>query len=193
MNIDMELGDTGLILSECRKRGVLRNQTAYILATAYWETARTMKPVKEAYWLPETWRKKNLRYYPWYGRGYVQLTWEANYQKMEALLGLDLTSNPDVVMSPYIAVEILVTGMLEGTFTGKALGQYVTLHKSDYRNARRVVNGTDKAGEIATIAREYEKVLLDRGYGVELPKKSRQTFMTVLSALLARIFGGPSV
>ena len=66
--IDMDLGDTRLILSACMQQGLLRNQAAYVLATAYWETNRTMKPVEEAYWLSEEWRRKNLRYYPWHGQ-----------------------------------------------------------------------------------------------------------------------------
>ena len=72
--IDMNLGDTGLIVATCGQQGLLRNQAAYTLATAYWETNRTMKPVEEAYWLSDAWRKANLRYYPWHGRGYTQTT-----------------------------------------------------------------------------------------------------------------------
>lgn len=164
---DMNLGDTSLILEECQKQGLLRNQTAYVLATAYWETAHTMKPVREAFWLSESWRSSNLRYYPWYGRGYVQITWEANYERMGQRLGLDLTSDPDVVMREDVAVKILVTGMCEGLFTGKRLDEYVTLKASNYRGARRVVNGTDKASAIAELAREYEAELKAIGYGVE--------------------------
>src|SRR5438045_92240 len=52
---------------------------AYGLATAWHETAAQMQPVREAYWLSEDWRKANLRYFPWYGRGFVQITWQANY------------------------------------------------------------------------------------------------------------------
>src|SRR4029079_15992876 len=54
---------------------------AYMLATAFQETNQTMQPVREAYWLSEEWRRRNLRYYPFYGWGYVQLTWEANYRR----------------------------------------------------------------------------------------------------------------
>jgi hypothetical protein len=45
----------------------LLNQVAYQLATVHWETNRTFEPVREAYWLSEEWRKRNLRYYPFYG------------------------------------------------------------------------------------------------------------------------------
>lgn len=169
MSVDMNLGETALIVSECQKRGLLRNQAAYVLATAFWETARTMEPVREAFWLSEDWRKKNLRYYPWYGRGFVQITWEANYVRMGNRLNVDLTSDPDVVMDPAMSAQILVIGMVEGLFTGKKLADYITLQASNYRGARRIVNGTDKAGPIAEIAKEYEDALVRQGYGVEKP------------------------
>lgn len=162
---DMDLGDTRLIISECEKNGLARNQIAYVLATAFWETAHTMKPVREAYWLSEDWRKKNLRYFPWYGRGYVQLTWERNYVHAGERLGLDLTSEPDVVMQPEISARILVVGSLEGWFTGRKLGDYLTDTKTDFVNARRIINGTDKAKAIALIAREYEAEIGFAGIG----------------------------
>lgn len=161
MTIDLNLGDTQLILSKCRKHRLSLEQTAYVLATAYWETARTMKPVREAYWLSESWRRNNLRYYPWYGRGYVQLTWEDNYKRASQKLNLDLTTDADAVMEPEVSAEILVVGMLEGWFTGKRLSQYINNDTTDYVNARRIVNGTDRAREIADLAKQYE-VLLDK-------------------------------
>jgi hypothetical protein len=49
-------------------------QIAYVLATVEWETAKTFKPVKEAFWKDEQWRRTNLGYHPNNGRGYGQLT-----------------------------------------------------------------------------------------------------------------------
>ena len=158
MKVDFNLGHTKLIVSACMRFGLLRNQAAYVLATAYWETAHTMEPVREAFWLSEDWRKKNLRYYPWYGRGFVQLTWERNYHKAGAELGVDLTTDADKVMQPEISAEILVVGSRDGWFTGKRLDDYITLQRSNYRGARRIINGTDKAAAIAEIARESELV-----------------------------------
>ena len=43
MNLD--LGDTRLLIEACKTHGLLRNQAAYVLATAYHETAHTMKPL----------------------------------------------------------------------------------------------------------------------------------------------------
>ena len=170
--MDLNLGYTQKIIEVGKKHGLLRNQLAYVLATAYWETARTMKPVKEAYWVKnaEAWRKKNLRYYPWYGRGFVQLTWHQNYIRAGKELGLDLTTNPDKVMEPDISAEILVVGSKEGWFTGKKLTDYITVSKSDFFGARRIINGTDKARAIAEIAIEYNKDLKNIGYGESQPR-----------------------
>ena len=164
--MDLHHGDTQLIVSECVKRKCTCKQAAYILATARWETNHTMKPVEEAYWLSDAWRKKNLRYYPWHGRGYVQLTWERNYIHAGKQLDRDLTTSPKAVMQADIAAEILVVGSLEGWFTGKKLGDYLTEETTDYIGARRVINGTDKAQSIATLAAKYEAALVASGYGV---------------------------
>ncbi len=67
---------------------------AYMLATAFHETASKMEPVREAFWLSEDWRRSHLSYYPYYGRGYVQLTHTANYKKAGDDIGVDLVTNP---------------------------------------------------------------------------------------------------
>lgn len=167
MGVDLSLGYTRQILSAAMRNGLRRNEAAYVLATAFWETAHTMEPVREAFWLSDDWRERNLRYYPWYGRGFVQMTWERNYHRASAELGLDLTSDPDKVMDPDISAEILVIGARDGWFTGKKLSDYLTPQESNYRGARRIINGTDKAAAIAEIAREYEAALLADGYGPE--------------------------
>ena len=151
--MDLTLGHTRLLVGECERQGLLRNQCAYVLATAYWETARTMKPVVEAFWKTDAWRRKNLRYYPWHGRGFVQLTWEKNYRRAGRETGAPLDKNPDAALQPDIAAAIIVSGMREGWFTGQKLADHVTLQRSDFDNARRIVNGKDRAGEIAAIAR----------------------------------------
>lgn len=167
--IDLKLGHTELILDVCRSTGVLRNQAAYILATARWETNHTMQPVVEAYWLSETWRANNLRYYPWHGRGFVQLTWQKNYIKAGKELNVDLISNPDKALDPVIAARVLVVGSMQGWFTGKCIPDYITLRKSDFTGARRVINGTDKAAQIAGLAKDYDAVLRVAGYGDTAP------------------------
>ena len=100
------------------------------------------------------------------GMGFVQLTWRRNYEHAGKKLGVDFVANPKLLLKPEHAATILVLGMDEGWFTGKKLSDYITLQKSDFTGARRIVNGTDKAAEIARIARAYDADLKAEGYGV---------------------------
>ena len=146
-----------IIRAECVKQGIVDNdQIAYVLATAEWETNHTWLPVKEAYWTSEAWRKKHLRYYPYFGRGFVQLTWGTNYAKFGKLLGVDLNKHPDLALYPAYAVFILVYGFKHGTFSGKKLSDYVRKNRRfDFVGARHCINGSDKAHTIASMALEY--------------------------------------
>lgn len=162
----MDLGYTRLIVEECRKVGLLRNQCAYVLATAFHETAHTMKPVRE---MGGEKYLKSKPYYPYVGMGFVQLTWKRNYEKAGRALGVDFVANPKRLLEPAYSAAILVTGMKEGWFTGKSLEDYITLYKSDYTGARRIVNGTDRAKLIAGHAVEYDAALKAMGYGEEKP------------------------
>lgn len=154
--MNLELGDTSLIIAECRKEGLLRNQTAYVLATAYHESGHTMKPISEYGGLKYL---KSKKYYPFFGRGYVQLTWESNYKKQGLKYNVDFVKNPDLLLTPKYAVPILVSGMKHGEFTGKKLSDYITLEKSDFRGARKIINGTDKSSLIAELASKYDDLL----------------------------------
>jgi predicted chitinase len=150
------------IVAACKAAGLgLKAQQAYVLATAEWETNHTFKPVREAYWLPnaETWRKAHLAYYPYYGRGYVQLTWRDNYDKYGRILGLDLVANPDLALDHYGATFVIVQGFKTGAFTGHKLSEYVNAHGSDFKAARFCINGQDKAQDIADLAEAYLKKL----------------------------------
>lgn len=179
MKMDLNIGDTQLILDYCGRKGLLRNQVAYILGTSFWETGHTMLPVEEAGYLQpkynwtdermDQWRKENLRYYPWYGRGYTQTTWEQNYQRLKQATGVDVIEDPAKAMMPDVAVVALVDGIMEGWWTGKKLSDYVTLKKSNFVGARRCVNGTDKAQAIAELARDYDDTLRAIGYGINEP------------------------
>ncbi len=146
-----------LIYKECKKQGITEQaQVAYIIATVAWETNHTYKPVKEAYWLTEKWRKRNLRYYPYYGRGFVQLTWRENYKKYGKIMGLDLVGNPDLALDSKVAAFILVHGFKHGLFTGVKISDFIGNGHIDFESARRCINGTDKAIEIAMIARSIK-------------------------------------
>ena len=132
---------------------------AYLLATAMHETASTMQPIAEyGKGRSKAYGKPGKHGQAQYGRGYVQLTWDANYEKADKALGLNgaLMKDFNLAMQPTIAAKILVRGCSEGWFTGKKLADYLP---GDYRGARRVVNGLDKADLIAGYAREFEAAL----------------------------------
>lgn len=147
------------IIRECKRQGLtLNSQIAYVLATVQHETNETFKPVREAYWETEEWRRRNLsRYYPYYGRGYVQLTWDYNYKQYGKILGINLLDNPDKVMDSNIALFILVDGMSKGRFTSKKLGTYVNGSKTNFIGARDVVNPGDKPALIADYAKKWQR------------------------------------
>ena len=143
----------------CIKHGVTdEKQIEYVLATVEHETNNTFMPVKEAYWLSEGWRKRHLRYYPYFGRGYVQITWKKNYKKFSDLLGLDLVDNPDLALEPDVAIDILVIGMRDGLFTGKKLSDFSHNDGFDFVHARKIINGMDKAIHVAVLAHNYDKI-----------------------------------
>jgi hypothetical protein len=151
-----------IILNEGVKRGVLKEHLAYILATVWHETAHTMQPVKE-YGGEKYLRSK--KYYPYYGRGYVQLTWKDNYVKY------GIADNPDKALDALVAVEILYDGMLKGVFTGKKLSDYFNDKVTDWRNARRIVNGLDKADLIGGYGKLFAEAIDLTPTAVEKPKK----------------------
>ena len=147
------------IKNECIKQQLDQDeQIAYIIATADWETAHTLQPVVEAYWMDQDYRD-NLRYAPYYGRGLVQLTWEDNYRKYGDILGIPLVENPDLALDYNIALFILVHGFKYGTFTGAKIEDYINDEKVDYYNARRCINGTDAANEIAETAEYLDNLI----------------------------------
>lgn len=162
---------TEKILDYAMDRGVPLQYLKYNLATAFWETAGTMTPVREAYWMSEEWRRRHLRYYPWYGRGLIQTTWESNYKRMWKALGMTGPMNPERFLDWDVALPALFVGMEQGLYTGKNQDDYIDLvDESDFedfqemRNARRVVNRMDKAAEIANLGLKFEKALKAGGY-----------------------------
>lgn len=134
---------------------------AYAIATAWHETDFTMQPVREAFWETEDWRRKHLRYYPWYGRGFVQLTHLANYARADRELGLvgALVRDLDKALDPDLAGQIMVRGMTDGWSTTKKLSDYIHGTTCDYRQCRRIINGLDKAAAIAAYADKFEACL----------------------------------
>jgi hypothetical protein len=143
---------------------------AYGLATARHETADNLAPVVEAYRKDDAWRRANLSYYPWHGRGDVQLTHKFNYERADEELGLGgrLVANPELALDPVISAKIIVRGMEAGWFTGKRLSQYLPTtgeaNAAQFAQARRIVNGTDKAQQIAGVAVKIQAALKAGGW-----------------------------
>ncbi|HRN61182.1 MAG TPA: glycoside hydrolase family 19 protein [Luteimonas sp.] len=149
---------------------------AYALATTHHETDRKMQPILEygsnaykrrmydvagsnpsrAARNGNTSEGDGVRYA---GRGYVQLTWKNNYRRAGQAIGRDLVDAPDDAMLPEVAVEIMFRGMVAGWFTGRRLADYFTPTTGDWRNARRIINGLDKADLINGHAQKYYSAL----------------------------------
>jgi putative chitinase len=148
-----------------------------------------MEPVREAYWLSvaaqKAWATKmydiqgarpakarelgNLTPgdgFKYAGRGYVQLTGRVNYDKAERALGIPLTASPDLAMVQTHAAAIMRRGMEEGWFTTKALSLYLPAKATlgQFTQARRVINGQDRAEEIAGFALTYQAALEAGGW-----------------------------
>lgn len=151
---------------ECIDKGLpLKSQIAYVLATVKHETNNTFQPINEiggnAYFtklyegrndLGNTQKGDGARFK---GRGYVQITGRRNYTRYSEIIGVDLISKPEMVREPNIALFILVHGFKNGIFTGRNLETYINKDKTDFMNARRCINGTDKATLIASYANAF--------------------------------------
>lgn len=176
-----EVSGCEAILAACT--GFPISWAAYCLATPVVETNGTMQPIKEiggvAYFTrrydiagerPDKARElgnlspgDGARYC---GRGYVQMTGRNNYARAEAELAVPLVSDPDLAMRADIAAKIMRRGMQEGWFTGKKLESYLpaTADIHQFTNARRIINGLDRAVEIAGYAMEFQSALKAGGW-----------------------------
>lgn len=148
----------------------------YMLGTVYHETDKTMQPIKE-YGSDDYFNK---RYGPstkvgkslgnihegdgayFCGRGFVQITGRNNYVKFSKILGVDLVLNPNLAMTLDIAAKIMFIGMEQGLFTGKKLSDYLNGTKDDWIEARRIINGTDRAVLISGYGQKFFDALIEQ-------------------------------
>lgn len=171
--------------------GAPLSHAAYAFGTAFLETASTMQPVREAYWLSDAAAQRYFhRMYDiagarpakakelgnlcagdgcaFCGRGYVQLTGRTNYARAAARLGVDLVAHPDKAMEPEVAAKIMRTGMAEGWFTGKRFADYLPAKgpatRAQFVPARRIINGMDRASDVAGFALAFQTALAAGGW-----------------------------
>jgi putative chitinase len=157
-------------------------QVAYAFATIFHETAATMRPITEygsvkyfdkydsgrlADRLGNT-PEKDGDGFKYRGRGYVQITGQDNYEKF------GIADSPDDALKPETAFQILSVGMQVGSFTTKKISTYIKGSKCDYLNARKVINGLDKASLIAGYARSFEKILRAASSSAAVPAANPQ-------------------
>lgn len=172
---------------------------AYGMATVFHETGQRMVPVREGFALTDAGARKAVadlarkrgpqsavaKYskpvgpygHVYYGRGHPQLTWIDNYEKSSADAGVDLVKNPDAMLDPVISGRVLFRGLMDGRWNaqGKGLSHYEGaddfLSDSEAIEARRTINGTDKAKEIASYHRRFYNGLMAGGWAAgQLPQ-----------------------
>jgi predicted chitinase len=146
-----------MVFAELRARGAADKAVqAAAIATIAIETAYTFQPVRESYYLfadeiaalrecryyinpaNEQWRARNHRYYPFYGRGLIQLTWNGpdiwNYREYGQAIGIDLVSYPDRALEAEPCAAVLAEYFVRRDVAGAARAQ-------DWPEVRRRVQG----------------------------------------------------
>jgi predicted chitinase len=122
---------------------------AYAIATTEKETGNTFKPIEE-YGGPQ--QAIALGYSGgerYYGRGYIQITHDYNYQQFGEKIGMGdrLVANPELALQPKIASDILAEFFKDNDVAAKA--------EEDFVAARQPINGSDHAEDIAYEAERY--------------------------------------
>lgn len=143
---------------EAEKQGLTLPQLAYCFATSYHECYNWNDPSTRMTPMNEVGGDKYLKgkkYYPYFGRGLSHITWPENYKKEAKRLGIDLVKNPELMNDIYTASNSHIYCMKNGTYTGKKLSDYINENKTDFINARRIINGLDRAADIALYADKF--------------------------------------
>jgi putative chitinase len=156
------------LVDRLKTESILPTHKAYLLATVKHETANTFLPINERgsdSYLSKYWNNSRLRKalgnlfatdaQKFRGRGFVQITGRANYIKASKEVGVDLVTYPEKANDWEIAYKILTLFTRKGWFTGVSLSNFLKEKETDFYNARKVINGLDKAAQIETYAKEY--------------------------------------
>lgn len=167
----------GLVFSEQEKRALsfliavyILNEydnlklLAYALATVRIECGPKMMPVREGFAATDEQARKYVKEqnrpysieangHVYYGRGYVQLTWENNYQ------AAGIADNPDKALDPEWAANLLFEGLLDGRWNATGNGLMFYLDRGYIVEARKTVNILDQAEYVANLYLDFYQAL----------------------------------
>lgn len=110
------------------------------------------------------WVKKPYWRDGWFGRGPVQTTHKANYERIGKAIGVDLVANRDLILRADIGAAAAIVGMRDGIYTGRKLSDYRfpgALDADWKHHPRRIINGRDGTdAEVSGYHRAFHKALL---------------------------------
>jgi len=152
---------------------------AYALATAFHETGEDLQPVREGFAssdqgsinavtslfnrgiIGENYALREANGQSYFGRGLVQITFGDNYKKLGKAIGIgnQLYDNPSLALNMDIAVKILFKGMVDGLYTTHSFRKYFFEDRTDWFNARKIINGLDKADLIEDYGQKFFRCL----------------------------------
>lgn len=102
------------------------------------------------------------------GRGMAHDTGRRNYRLSGEAVGIDLLSDPDALLDVSTAAKVMVSGMKSGRYTGHTFARHLPATGEaaggQFENARRIINGTDKASQIAGYALKFQAALKSGGW-----------------------------
>ena len=171
---------------------------AYVLSTIKWES--NFKNQKEIWWENrDYWKIDSTTGKAYYGRGFIQITHKYNYEKYTEIIKnswkdfkdndgntlkwseIDLVNNPDVILSSnelaaFIAMDWMKNGWPDRVET-KKLSYYINDTKTDYYNARIIINWmSSKPQEYADNALAYQNKLWN--WSVDSPIESKDSIFS---------------
>lgn len=133
---------------------------AYILATVWHETNKTMQPIEE-YGKGKGRKYGGRRWYSgafytdikhiFFGRGHTQNTWRDIYLRLTQSnkRGWDFVNKPELLLQMEPSIWATFYAMINGLYTGRSLKMHFNATTNDPPGARKIINGNDKAILIA--------------------------------------------
>lgn len=178
------------------------NVARAVIGTIAKESASTFRPVREAFFLgepePAETHRKTLRYYPFFGRGFIQNTWRDAYAelgpKVAALWGadpshpdFDFVSNPDKLLDPDFSAAAAAIFFRDkpGLLKAARAGDWGTVRQ-------RVLGGPDLDGvaRIERVANSLQSPPVP-AQPPATPARTRATIRAEIAALLDEMVEAP--